>query len=156
MAVVAAVWLTVRAARAAPRVEPMRTRVHVASVAPGPVQALLASSAAGGAPVLAYRLEGSARQVLVEWMGERGVPAAEAREAAASGRVRLHPVLVHLLEEDDFEAWARHEARMRWRGPGFLFPPWYRIVSATGSREARCVRYLDLMTQKLEETVRSR
>ena len=154
VAVLGVGWLTLRAVVRSPRMEPLRTRVAVTPVTKGPVQALL--QAGGGPFSLAARLEGSARHTLSEWMAaKRGVPPVEAKEAALAGRVRLDPVLVHLMEERTFDAWWRDEAYARWKGPRGLFLVWYKLVELTGSRESRCVRYLDHMTKKLEETVLS-
>lgn len=154
LAVLGAGWVTIRAATRAPRAAPLRVRAGVAPGTAGPVRALL--DGAKDADTLSIRLEEPARRILLDWLAARGVPANEAGETARSGRLRLDPVLVHLLEQGSADEWWREDARARWRGPSFLFTPWRRLVELTGSREARCVRWLDLMTRKLEETVQSR
>lgn len=153
VAVGAAGFFAVRFALRARPVAPLSPGTRPQPVREGPVATLVAN--ARDAQGLRLRIEPSARAALLEWLDARGVKPEQATEAARSGRVKLAPALVHLLEGGTPDAWARAERRARWRGPAFLFPLWNALAGALQSDDARAARWLDVMTQELVKTVQS-
>ena len=141
LAVPAGAWLVAREAKRAPPARPLEP-LPPTLTSPGPIQTYLA---APGAP--ADRVEAAARAILHGWLARRGMTAADAE------RLKLDPALRCLLDGSGAEAWAREQARARWRGSAGLFAAWWWLASLTSSKDARRARYVDVLTVKLMETV---
>ena len=142
LAVPIGAWLVGREAKRAPAARPL-TPLPPRLTAPGPIQSYLA---APGAP--ADRVEAAARAILLGWLARKGVP-----PGAAAARLKLDPALACLLDGSGADAWAREEARAKWRGSQALFRVWWPLAALTGSAEARRARYVEAVTRKLMETV---
>ncbi len=136
-----------RAGRQAPPPQPLSSPKETGR--PGRIGELFEWARIAGPGALTKRLLNAAKQ-LTETL-ETSPAGPHSRPAAA-----LPPILAQLKEDGTLDDWLRHDARRHYRGPSFLFPIWYALITLAQTRAARELRYLDLVTQTLEETVNRR
>lgn len=151
LAFAAAMWVAVRTTMRTPPDAPLVGRTKAEATAEGPVARFVADADDDSLDPFAHRTLDLARAQLSDWLARRSVSVAQAiADPRAAG---IPPVLAHALARSPPETWWEAQARGGFRGPRFLFVFWYPFHRPAGSRRARLARYLDLVTQKLVETV---